>query len=107
MTIILIFSAAAGAIMGLRHFKVWALAPIILFAAAGVLANAVATGLDRRDIVLGLLMAVACPQICYLMTFIRSLIIPNHPRPDPQAGFALSSYNYCADDRIASTEASP
>ena len=70
MTIILIFGAAAGAILGFRHFKVWALVPLIVLAASGVVANGIATGLDRRNIIVGLLAAVVCPQIGYLMSFI-------------------------------------
>ena len=91
MTIILILGAAAGAILGFRHFKVWALAPLIVFAACGVVASGIATGLDRRDIILGLLAAVACPQIGYLMSFIRSLVTPQQPRPDRKSHFTIGS----------------
>lgn len=83
MAIILIFGAAAGAILGLRHFKVWALAPLIIFAASGVVASGIATGLDRHNIILGLLAAVACPQIGYLMSFVSSLVTPyEQPLPN-------------------------
>ena len=92
MTIILILGAAAGAILGFRHFKVWALAPLIVFAASGVVANGIATGLDRRNIILGLLAAVACPQIGYLMSFIRSLVTPQEqPHPDRKNDFTIGS----------------
>ncbi len=84
MTIILIFGAVAGAIVGFRHFKVWALAPLIMFAATGVVANGIATGLDRRNIIIGLLAAVVCPQIGYLMSFTRSLVTSRRPHPDPK-----------------------
>ena len=92
MTIILIFGAAAGAILGFRHFKVWALAPLIVFAASGVVANGIATGLDRGNILVGLLAAVACPQIGYLMSFIRSLVIQQEqPHPDRKSDFTIGS----------------
>ena len=87
MTIILILGAAAGSLLGLRHFKVWALVPLIVFAASGVVADGIATGLDRRSILLGLLAAVAGPQIGYLMSFVRSLVMPQQPRPDRQNRF--------------------
>ena len=91
MIIILILGAAAGAILGFRHFKVWALVPLIVFAASGVVANGIATGLDRRSIILVLLAAVACPQISYLMSFIRSLVTPQQPRPDRKSCFTMRS----------------
>ena len=87
MTIILILGAAAGAILGFRHFKVWALVPLIVFAACGVVANGIATGVDRRNIILGLLAAVACPQVGYLMSFLRSLVTPQQPRSDRKSRF--------------------
>ncbi len=82
MTIILILGAAAGALLGFHHFKVWALVPLIVFAASGVVANGIVTGLDRPQIILGLLAAVACPQIGYLMSFIRSSVTLQQPRPN-------------------------
>ena len=91
MIIILILGAAAGAIIGFRHFKVWALAPLIVFTASGVVANGIATGLDRRNMIFGLLAAVVCPQIGYLMSFIRSLVTPQQSRPDRESGFTISS----------------
>ena len=97
MTIILILGAAAGAILGFRHFKVWALVPLIVFAASGVVANGIATGLDRRSVLLGLLAAVACPQIGYLMSLMRSLVSPQRPRPDRQVPF----YNGLSRARFA------
>lgn len=91
MAIILILGAVAGAILGLRHYKVWALAPLIVFAASGVVANGIATGLDRRNIVLSLLAAVVCPQIGYFMSFVRSSVAPQEPRPDRRSGFTIGS----------------
>ena len=91
MIIILILGAATGAILGFRHFKVWTLAPLVVFAASGVIANGIATGLDRRDIILGLLAAIACPQVSYLMSFIRSLATPQQARPDRQGRFTIDS----------------
>ena len=89
MTIILILGAAAGATLGFRHFKVWALAPLIIFTASGVVANGIATGLDRRNIIVSLLAAVVCPQIGYLMSFVRSLVTPRQPHPDRKSGFTI------------------
>ena len=91
MTIILILGAATGAILGFRHLKVWALTPLIVFTAAGVVANGIAIGLDRRNMMFGLLAAVVCPQIGYLMSFIRSLVTPQQPRPDRKSGFTIGS----------------
>ena len=91
MTVILILGAAAGAILGFRHFKVWALGPLIVFAASGVVANGIANGLDRRNIIVGLLAAVACPQIGYLMSFIRSLVTLKQSRPDRKRRFTTGS----------------
>lgn len=91
MTIILILGAAAGAILGFRHFKVWALVPLIVFAASGVVASGIATGLDRRNIILGLLAAVACPQIGYLMSFLQSFITPQEPRHVRKSRFTIGS----------------
>ena len=92
MTIILICVAAAGAVLGLRHFKVWALAPLIVFAASIVVVNGIATGLDRRNIMIGVLAAVACPQIGYLMSFARSLVTSQDQlRPDRKSGLTIRS----------------
>lgn len=91
MTIILILGAAAGAMLGFRHFKVWALVPLIVFAVSAVATNGIVTGLDRRNIILGLLAAVACPQIGYLVSFVRSLVTPQQPRPDRQSRFTMGS----------------
>ncbi len=91
MTMILIFGAAAGAILGFLHFKVWALAPLIVFAASGVVATGIATGFDRGGIIVGLLAAVACPQIGYLMSSIPSSIMPKQPRPDRKRRFTMGS----------------
>jgi hypothetical protein len=84
MQVILIFGAAAGAFLGFRHFKVWALVPLIIFAASGIVANGIATGLDRRSIMVGLLAAIFCPQIGYLMSFVRSLVTSQQPHTDPK-----------------------
>lgn len=89
MTIILILGAVAGATFGLRHFKVWALAPLIIFTASGVVANGIATGLDRRNTIVSLLAAVVCPQIGYLTSFVRSLVTPQQPRPGRKSGFTI------------------
>ena len=91
MIIILILGAATGAILGFRHFKVWALTPLIVFTAAGVVANGVAIGLDSRNMMFGLLAAVVCPQIGYLMSFIGSLVTPQQSRPDRKSGFTIGS----------------
>ena len=91
MTIVLIVGAAAGAIFGFRHFKVWALVPLIVFAASAVVANGIATGLDRRNIILGLLAAIACPQIGYLISVARSLVTPQQPDPDRESRFTIGS----------------
>ena len=91
MTIILILGAAGGAILGLRHFKVWALAPLIVFAASAAVANGIANGLDAGNIIVGLLAAVACPQIGYLMSFIRSLVTLKQPRADRKRRFTMGS----------------
>ena len=92
MTIVLILGAASGAILGFRDFKVWALVPLIAFVASGVVANGIATGLDRHNIVLGLLAAVACPQIGYLISFIRSLVTPQQLRPNGKSCFTIGSH---------------
>jgi hypothetical protein len=68
MTVILIFGAAVGAILGLRHLKVFALVPVMLLVAAGAIANGAATGLDPRTIGFDLLVAVVSSQIGYLVT---------------------------------------
>ncbi len=91
MTIILILGAAVGAIIGFRNFKVWVLAPVIVFAASCVVANGITAGLDGRTIMLGLLAAIACPQIGYLMSVIRSLVRPQQPHPDRKRGFTIGS----------------
>ena len=108
MTIILVLGAAAGAILGFRQFRVWALAPLIVFAASGMVANGIVNGLDRRNIILGLLAAVACPQIGYLMSAIRLLMTPEKACPDlkghftngsPEQNLFLSNYNNFARNR--------
>ena len=66
MSAILIFGAAAGAILGRYHFKVFALVPVILVVVAAETARDVASGLDQRTAAFDLLMAVLCPQIGYL-----------------------------------------
>ena len=91
MTTILIFGAAAGVFLGVRHFKVFALAPLIVLAAAGVVATGVATGLDRRNIILGLLAAIACPQLGYLISCIRPLTTRKQPHPDRKSRFTIGS----------------
>ena len=65
MTIVLIIGAAAGVILGLGRFKVLALLPVILIVAAGAITSSVATGFEPRTIALGVLVAVASPQIGY------------------------------------------
>jgi hypothetical protein len=70
MTAIAIFGAAAGVILGLCHFRVFALLPVVLIFAAGAVVGGVATGLERSSILLGLLAAVASPQIGYLASSI-------------------------------------
>ena len=91
MTIILIFGVAAGAIVGFLHFKVWALTPLIVIAASGIIANGIATGFDRRNIILGLLAAVVCPQIGYLMSAVRLLTTSKRPCSDPKGAFTTGS----------------
>ncbi len=68
MTIVLIFGAVAGVILGLGRFKVLALLPVIVIVAAGVIGNGLASGLELRIIAFGVLMAVVCPQIGYLVS---------------------------------------
>jgi hypothetical protein len=70
MTVILIFGAAAGVILGLGRFKVLGLLPVILIVAAGVIAKGVATGLEPHIIAFGVLVGVASPQIGYLVSSI-------------------------------------
>lgn len=93
--IILTFAVAAGAILGFRHFRVWSLAPLIAFAASGIVANGIVTGLDRRNFVLALLAAIVCPQIGYLLNAARLLIAPKEvlPRSEPSLyDWPLSNY---------------
>ena len=110
MTIILIFGAAVGAILGFRHFKVLALAPLIVFGVAGIVAVGIATGVDPHNIIICLLAAVACPQIGYLMGSIRPSITPRQPRSDRKSRFTigsqrqdllLSNYNNFTHNRTA------
>ena len=68
MTVLLILGVAVGAFLGLHHFKVFALLPVMFLVAAGVVANGVASGLDPRTIAFGLLVAVVSPQIGYLVS---------------------------------------
>ena len=72
MLFVLIFGAAAGAILGLRPFRVFVLVPVILVAAAGAVANGFASGDDPRSIVSGLVAAVASPQIAYFVAAIAA-----------------------------------
>lgn len=89
MTFILILGTAAGVILGFRQFKVWALAPLVVFISSGVVANGIANGLDRRDIIIALLAGFAGPQIGYLMSFARSLITPQPLCPDHESRLCL------------------
>ena len=91
MIFIVILGAATGAIIGFRHLKVWALTPLIALTAAGVVANGLAIGLDSRNMMFGLLAAVVCPQIGYLMSFIGSLVAPQQSQSDRESGFTISS----------------
>ncbi len=68
MTVVLIFGAGAGVILGLGRFKVLALLPVIVIVAAGAIGNGLATGLEPRIIAFGVLVAVVCPQIGYLVS---------------------------------------
>jgi hypothetical protein len=70
MTVILIFGAAAGVILGLRHFKVLTLLPVILLVAAAAIADGVVGRLDPRITALVVLAAVVSPQIGYLISSI-------------------------------------
>jgi hypothetical protein len=62
----MILGAAAGAILGLLRFKVFALLPSTSILGACAIANGVAAGRESLGIVLNLLGAVASPQIGYL-----------------------------------------
>jgi len=68
MTIVLIFGAVAGMILGLGRFKVLALLPVIVIVAAGAIGNGLASGLELRIIAFGVPVAVVCPQIGYLVS---------------------------------------
>ncbi len=68
MMAMLILGAAAGVILGLGRFKVLALLPVILIVLAGAIGNGVANGLEPRAIAFGTLMAIASPQIGYLVS---------------------------------------
>ena len=68
MTVVLIFGAVAGIILELGRFKILALLPVIVIVAAGAIANGLATGLEPRIIAFGVLVAVASPQIGYLVS---------------------------------------
>ena len=91
MIVILFLGAATGAILGFRHLKVWALTPLIVFTAVGVVAYGVAIGVDGRSMMFGLLAAVVFPQAAYLMSFIRSLLKPQQRRSDRKRGFTMGS----------------
>lgn len=69
MTLILGLGGATGAILGFRHFKVGALAPLIVLIAGCVLANGVAGGCELRGLMFSLLVAVVSPQVGYLLSF--------------------------------------
>jgi hypothetical protein len=59
-----IFGAAAGAVLALRRYTVFALVPVsVLFAAAAIVTG---SGHDPRTIVVEILGAVASPQFGYL-----------------------------------------
>jgi hypothetical protein len=66
MTLLLMFGLATGAILAFAQFKVFTLLPVILLCGAVAFANCFATGLDPPTIALGLLVAIASPQIGYL-----------------------------------------
>jgi hypothetical protein len=66
MAVILILGLVVGAVLAAGRFKVLALLPVILILAAGAVANS----LDLRTIGLSLLVAVASPQIGYLVSSI-------------------------------------
>ena len=68
MTVVLIFGAVAGIILELGRFKILALLPVIVIVAAGAIVNGLATGLEPRIIAFGVLVAVASPQIGYLVS---------------------------------------
>ena len=72
MIFVLIFGAAAGAVLGLRPFRVFVLVPVILVMAAGTIANGFAGGHDPRTMVFGLMAAVASPQIAYIAAAIAA-----------------------------------
>jgi len=59
----------AGAILGLRYFKVSVLVPVTLFVAAGVIAYGIGVGLDYYIIIItfDLLAAAASAQVGYVL----------------------------------------
>ncbi len=72
MIAVLIFGAAAGAVLGLRPFGVLVLAPVILLVAAGAIAAGLAANQNLGTVTLGLVAAVASPQIGYFVTAIAA-----------------------------------
>lgn len=110
MTTVLILGAAAGAILGLSHFKVLALAPLVVLAAAGAIVTEVSNGLEPRQLTIGLFAAVACPQIGYLLGSIRPSKNPKQPgvKSNSTTGslgqeFLLSNCSHYTQDGIIYT----
>jgi hypothetical protein len=83
MVHVLVFGAAAGAILGLRSFAVFALLPVFLVVAVSAIAIGVTAGHDSLAIILAVLAAVASPQIGYFMSNVVSAYL--HPPALPCA----------------------
>ena len=64
MIYVLLFGTAAGAIVALRRYKVFVLAPVMAIVAASSVANDVASG---HTILFGLVAAIVSPQVGYVM----------------------------------------
>jgi hypothetical protein len=75
-----IFGVLAGLVLGLGRYRVFALLPVILLVTIAAVAKGIASGLDPRTIALGTLLALASPQIGYLITIVASCFVVAHIR---------------------------
>jgi hypothetical protein len=67
MIAIAIFGVLAGLALGLSRYRVFALLPMILLVAAAAIAQGIVRGLDPGQIAVGTSLALASPQIGYLI----------------------------------------
>jgi hypothetical protein len=100
--IIPILGVAAGVILGLRHFKILALLPVILLVVAAAVADGVAARLHPRTTALVLLAFVVSPQIGYLIGSIAvSYIVRRRSSDQEEGGGAPPHANEIGQEQIA------